>query len=201
MTLNSTSGDPNAESYAAVADADSYWTARGDSVWPAAADSDKEVALRKATAYLDDAYRGRWIGIVTNAGEPAVGTTPGVPGQALSWPRAEGSRYRLRPTFLLPLQDAIEGVFIGQQQIPAQLVKATCEAARLVLTGTILEPTLIRGNAIKSVSSSLGPLKKETVYQDGAPSIDRYTAIEGLLKGITVSQPGASFGVVRIVRG
>lgn len=195
MALNTTSGDPNADSYAAVADADAYWSARGDAVWPAAQTGDKEANLRKATAFLDNAYRGRWIGIMTNGGLP-----PTIPAQALSWPRAEGSRDRYRPTFLCPLQDTVEGIYYDQQQIPPCLVKATCEAARLALTGVTLEPTLVRGNAIKSISKGIGPLRIETVYQDGAPAIDVYTAIHGLLRGIANSQPGASFGSVKVMR-
>lgn len=200
MTLNTTSGDPAADSYAAVADADAYWTARGDTVWPAAQEGDKEVALRKATAYIDNAYRGRWIGIETNAGITQIGTQPGTPGQALSWPRAEGDRYRYRPTFLIPLQDPIEGVFIGPQEIPKRLIYATCEAARLYLTGVDPLAALTRGNMIKSTTKGIGPLRVETVYQDGAPGIDRYPAIEGWLRGLARSTPGSPFGVTQIVR-
>lgn len=46
-----------AEAYASVADADTYWSSRGNpSEWTVLTVSEKEVALRQATEYLESTY-------------------------------------------------------------------------------------------------------------------------------------------------
>lgn len=64
------------DSYVSVASADTYWADRNNSVWAAAANEDKEKALRFATEYVDGTYDGRWIG-----------EHPGASSQVLAWPR------------------------------------------------------------------------------------------------------------------
>lgn len=75
-------GLPTAESYASVAFADAYHTAFGNTTWTGA-DSEKEIALRKATQYLDTEYS-------------FVGSKK-LPAQALEWPRVGYSIYRIWP--------------------------------------------------------------------------------------------------------
>lgn len=65
-----------AESYITLADADAYFTARGNATWAALADADKEAALRKATDYMVGRYGLRWKG-------ERVSEL-----QALDWPRS-----------------------------------------------------------------------------------------------------------------
>jgi hypothetical protein len=74
------------------------------------------------------------------------------------------------------------------------------EAALLSLSGTVLEPLLVRGGQVKSIGKSVGPLRKDITYTDGAPAIDRYTVIEGLLRGLVTSTPGSSSGNTTLVR-
>lgn len=69
------SGVENADSYLSVADADSHHADRGNAGWTGDGAA-KEAALRKATDYLGQAYRLRWLGARVEAG------------QALDWPRA-----------------------------------------------------------------------------------------------------------------
>lgn len=64
------------DSYISAANADTYWSNRNNSVWAAAANEDKEKALRFATEYIDGSYDGRWIG-----------EHPGASSQVLAWPR------------------------------------------------------------------------------------------------------------------
>ncbi len=64
-----------AESYASVADADTYHVNRGNAAWTGT-DAVKEAALRKAAAYLDGEYRRRWKGYRV---QPLV--------QVMEWPR------------------------------------------------------------------------------------------------------------------
>jgi hypothetical protein len=185
MTLITTPGDPAADSYVAVTDADAYFAARGETAWTGV-DSVKEVALRRGTSYLDNQYRGRWVGI--NSYQT----------QRLSWPRVDGLRgyYRGYTQQLLDLN----GWPIPIDQVPQQIKDATCELALLYVKGGVLEPQLIRGNAIKSTSVQVDVIKKDIVYMDGAPVVDRYLVIEGLLRGLVTSTPGAVSGSVPLVR-
>lgn len=65
-------GLPNAESYASVAEADTYLAARGITTWGGLQQPEKEQALRRATDYMST-YQ--WQGVRT------------VATQALDWPR------------------------------------------------------------------------------------------------------------------
>lgn len=187
MTLVTTPAAVNADSYAAVADADAYFTATNNTAW-AGATSDKEVALRQGCQYIENSYRNRWVGVRS--------TQP----QSLAWPRGDGARGLYRTTMLFPLLD-IDGFPIATTAIPQQLINAQCEAALLALQGVVLEPTLVRGGLIKSLSTEVDVIKKETVWMDGASPIDRYLAIEGILRGLVTSTPGAQDGTSRMVRG
>lgn len=68
-------GLANAESYAAVADADTRLANLGMTDWALLVTAEKEQALRRAAAYMEQAYRERWQGYRRKID------------QALSWPR------------------------------------------------------------------------------------------------------------------
>lgn len=74
LVVEDGTGLSNAESFISVADANARHTAFGNTAWTGA-DSVKEAALRKATAYMEQAYRSEWRG------------TKLLRDQALSWPR------------------------------------------------------------------------------------------------------------------
>jgi hypothetical protein len=187
MSLITTSGASNADSYATVAEADAYFAARGIGAWTGT-DVAKEAALRRATSYLDNQYQGRWIGVRTKLE------------QSLAWPRSDGTRERYTTTLFFPLLD-VDGAPIGTDEVPRKVKQAQIEVALLTLTGVKVEPTLERGGRIKSISKGVGPLQKSVTYMDGAPAVDRYLAVEGLLRGLVTSTPGASSGMVKLVRG
>jgi hypothetical protein len=178
MTLIVTPGAPDADSYTALADADAYFTARGIATWTGT-DAVKEQALRRATTYLDNQYRSRWVGVRVNET------------QSLAWPR-QG-----RCGAVLYDSDDFQ---IAADAIPVQLRDACIEVALLTLTGVVLEPRLERGGQVKSIGKSVGPLRKDVVYMDGAPVMDRLIVVEGLLRGLVTSTPGASAGNVNLVR-
>lgn len=185
MTLVTAPGDPAADSYAALADATAYFTGRGEASWTGT-DAAKENALRRGTTYLENQYRQRWVGLrATQA-------------QSLAWPRLDGERgyYRGYTQLLLDL----DGFPIAQTVVPLQVQQAAMEAALLALTGVSMEPRLVRGNAIKSTRKKVDVLETEIVYQDGAPSTDRFLVIEGLLRGLVTSTPGAQSGNTTMVR-
>lgn len=74
LTVEDGSGRSDSESYVSVADANTRHTALGNTAWTGA-DSVKEAALRRATQYMEQAFRSRWKG------------TRLLRAQALSWPR------------------------------------------------------------------------------------------------------------------
>lgn len=68
-------GLANAESYISVAAADTRQSNNGMTNWATLQQSEKEAALRRATTYMEQAFRERWRGMRVHLG------------QALSWPR------------------------------------------------------------------------------------------------------------------
>lgn len=75
LVVETGTGDPLAESYASVADADTRMANLGETNWTLLLTAEKEQALRRATAFMEQAYRDRWKGYRQ------------VYTQALSWPR------------------------------------------------------------------------------------------------------------------
>lgn len=191
MALNSTAGSATADSYFSLEEAATYFTARGVAAWTGT-DTAKEQAARKGTTYLDNAYRDRWKGYRTEQA------------QALAWPRIGSggdARFRLPgQTFAVYGIIDSDGFEIPTNTVPEQVKRAAMEAALLALGGTVLEPALARGGQIKSIDKSVGPLRKAITYVDGAPVVDRYTVIDGLLRGLVTGAPGAMSGTVRLER-
>lgn len=191
MTLTATAGDAAADSYFTLAEADAYFAARGNTAWTGS-DLAKEAAARLGTQYLDNAYRDKWKGYRTEQA------------QALAWPRiGSGGDTRFRyPGQSFAVWGVVDsdGFEIPTNVVPEQVKRAAMEAALLAIGGTVLEPTLTRGGLVKSVDKSVGPLRKAVTYMDGAPVVDRYTVIDGLLRGLVTSAPGATSGNVTLVR-
>lgn len=75
LIVENGTGLPDAETYISVADADTYFAARGNAAWAALTTEAKEAALRLATDYMEAEYGPRWRGERLKAK------------QALSWPR------------------------------------------------------------------------------------------------------------------
>lgn len=76
LVVEDGTGLANAESYISVAAASARHTSLGNLAWAtAASDTIREQALRRAAAYMEQAYRERWRG------------TRLLRAQALSWPR------------------------------------------------------------------------------------------------------------------
>lgn len=104
LVVETGTGAADAESYVSVAVFQAYCAARA--ITPASADvATVEAGLRRATAALDAKYRPRFKGYRTNRRK-----------QALEWPRTNA------------LDDA-NRVYIGQYEIPVEVINATCEAA------------------------------------------------------------------------
>jgi len=98
-------GLAGANSYVSLADANAYFTDRGNTAWDEAEDEDKLAALVRASAALDGMYGYRWPG------------TRYTDLQALDWPRSGAWDRDSYP---------LTGV-------PQKVKEATCEAASVEL--------------------------------------------------------------------
>lgn len=120
MALIITPGDPAANSYASVAQANTYFTDRAAAAWTGT-DAVKEAALIRATQWIDGRYGDRWPGTRLNLRE-----------QALDWPR-------------INVTDR-DGAFVAHDEIPVEVINATCEAAiRELVTPGVLSPDITPG--------------------------------------------------------
>lgn len=120
LNVETGSGSASAESFASVADADTYHAVRGNPAWVALATADKEAALRKATDWLEQQYLGLW------AGNRKTTT------QALAWPRTD--------VFM-------DGVQLSSSAVPIQVVRACCELAARASSASL---TVDQGAQVKS---------------------------------------------------
>lgn len=128
LTIETGTASATSNSYISAADATTYHSARGNTLWTGA-DSVKEAALLKAAAYLDGHYRKRW------KGQKVYPIT-----QAMEWPRV-GVRvvdtpqpyHDVPPSFY---DNAYSG-FLAITTIPQRLKDAQCELALRALTGEL----------------------------------------------------------------
>jgi hypothetical protein len=111
-------GKSTAESYISVADASTYFSARGNTSWAAiTTDALREGYLRLATEYMTQMYRNRWQG--------ARYTET----QALDWPRTGV----VRDSWQVDIDD-----------VPIEVQRACAELALKASAGT-LNPDLTQG--------------------------------------------------------
>lgn len=123
-------GRADAESYASLAEADAYHEAMGSASWPAATAPEREIALRKATAYVEAGYT--WRGVRTTSR------------QALSWPRGDV---------------CVDGVAVPSDQVPVRLKRAVFELALKALTSDLMPdvaPEVVTAESVGPVSTSYG---------------------------------------------
>lgn len=126
-------GKSNADSYVTLAECDAYHVNLGNSDWEideedAANVAKRENAIKKATAFIDMRYGGRFKGVRSTAE------------QALLFPRdgiSDNDGYVL-------------------ENVPTAVKRATCEAALKIFLGADLMPDLDRGGKI--ISETVGPI-------------------------------------------
>ena len=123
LEVENGTGKSTSESYISVAGADARHTALGNAAWTGD-DAAKEAALRRATQYMEQAYRTRWLGMRTSKD------------QALSWPRA----------ILAPVDDW----WIDSNVVPAEVANACADLALKALSSD-LNADLTRGVVRKKI--------------------------------------------------
>jgi hypothetical protein len=171
LVVEDGTGLVDAEAYVSVSDVVAYAAARALEFTNAP--SMQEAAIRRATAYVDAIYGGRYPGRKVRARL-----------QALGWPRSEA-------------QDA-DGDLIASNEVPPEIKAAVCEAAiRELATPNSLAPDLERGGQVKSLKAG----SVEVVYADGATPATVISTIDNALAPLIPRRApgGMSFG--RLSRG
>lgn len=169
LVVETGTGSATAESYISVADATTYHAARGNAAWATlASDMVREQLLRKATAYMLQAYRFRWAG------------TRHHDTQALDWPR-----------LYVPKKDYGYTVnYYDPNSVPADVANACAE---LALKASSADLYADQKQAIKR--KKIGPLAFE--YDEFSPQEKRYVAIEAMLAPYFASS-GNALKAVRV---
>lgn len=108
-------GAADSESYATVAQADTYFANRGMTIWAPLQIAEKEQALRRASDYIGQTYRTQFAG-------RRVSDT-----QALDFPR-----------YSVPRNDGT-AAYYASNSIPKELITANIELAIRAAAGELLE--------------------------------------------------------------
>ncbi len=166
MALNTTPGDPAADSYPTLVEAKAYWDSIGRD-YSGMPDAELEQALRRGTAWLDGTYGQRFIGEAASAS------------QALEWPR----------------QDAVyRGEPLPRDAIPRKVKNAASEAAwREATEPNSLSPDYVPAEGVKQ--EQVGPLSVTYKDGAGgvADVLPVVTAVDGLLRGLVASKASLNF--------
>lgn len=166
-------GRADAESYISVVDTTAYHAKRGNAAWASVPDdATREQYLRKATDYMEQAYREQWK-------QFRVYST-----QALSWPRA-----------WVQMPDAPYGygsfaAFIPNNVVPTEVKNACAELALLAISGD-LNPALDRRTTKEKVDVI------EVEYDAHSQQYKSYRAVDMLLDPFFDSS-GNSAKLVRV---
>lgn len=153
ITVEDGTGVAGAESYASVADADTYWGKRTHqalyTTWDGASTAEKEGALREATTYVE----ARW-------GQFYRGVKRGN-AQGLQWPRS----------------DAEDDTGYPLPDLPPELASAVAELAARAVSALLAEDR-DRGGQVKRERVE-GAVEVE--YFEGAPADPDYGSVAGIL--------------------
>lgn len=160
LVVENGTGMPTAESYASVAEATAYHSARGNTAWAALANDAMEQSLRKATAYMVGEYRMRWGGTRLNDS------------QALDWPRS-----------LVPRKDAPTSGYYANDAVPRE-VKDACSSLALRASTAALH----KDQTQRKSSVTVGPIS--TTYEAGSKIAPTYSEIDAMLKPMLTTSKG-----------
>lgn len=156
-------GLATANAYVSVADATTYFENYSDpSAWDLASTADQETALRMATQWIDNRFRGRW------KGTPILGT------QRLAWPRSGVVNE--------------EGFGVDDASIPERIEEATAEMALRFLADasvTDIETDTDLTTQVVSERKKVDVLETETHYAPGGKRVGTaYPKVGMLLAGL-----------------
>lgn len=143
---------PGANSYISQADALTYFTNVGDTVFTAASPDQQAAALVRACYGLGYWLNGRWLGRRANQV------------QALDWPRCG-------------VYDS-DNYLIANNVVPQKLQFAQCEVAKIELTTPFIQQSVSKDDCVEMVE--VGPIR--TQYKPTAPSITYWPQIIAMLR-------------------
>lgn len=153
LIVETGTGLSTAESYASVAQASTRMTAMGNDTWETITTAQMEEALRRATAYMVQAYRNRWAG------------TRLLRVQALDWPR-----YGV----------CVDGFDLPSTEVPTDVVNACIDLALKAAAGD-LNADLTRATIREKVGPLETEYSAHGAEQTRYRSIDM--ALAAFLKG------------------
>lgn len=107
LVVEDGTGKSDANAFVSVADADARHTLLGNSAWTGDA-TVKEAAIARATVYMEQAYRTRWVGLRAHED------------QALSWPRV--------------IEQEVDGWWIDSDVLPVAIANACADLALRALS-------------------------------------------------------------------
>jgi hypothetical protein len=143
----------DADSYATVAEADTYWTNRNDAVWTDLDLEVKEAALRKAADFMRWSYRLRWAGYRKSET------------QALDWPRE-----------YVPAPDAYA---YGTAYLTSGIIPTEVKSACIELAYRAVSASLLPDQERTTTSETVGPLS--VTYDRSGPVRTLYRNIDAML--------------------
>ena len=160
VNFDTTVGGDNANSYATVAEADTYFTDRNNTAWTGT-DDEKKSALIKATDYIENTYKLQWLGYKTTKA------------QALAFPRAGINDF--------------DGYYVDEDTIPKSIKNAQIESALLIINGTELNASVGRKVKSEQVGSLAVTYDDGSTTIETYPKIENYlsefTSSGGSLSG------------------
>jgi len=143
---------PGANTYIAQADAVTYFTDRGDTVFTEVSDAQQAAALVRGASAMDFWLNGRWRGRRANQV------------QALDWPRCG-------------VRDS-DGYCVPPNTVPVKVQQAQCEVAKIELTTAFIQRSVSRDNAVQK--QTVGPI--DITYMNTAPSITYWPQVIAMLR-------------------
>jgi len=164
LTVETGSGSATADALASLSVVNAYHIARGNNEW-AGTDTDKEEAIRRATAWLSSCFA--WAGYRQHGRD-----------QALAWPRVD-------------VMDS-EGWPIDPDTVPQEVADATCEAAlRELVTPGFFTPDVTLSDRVRS--EQVGPISVTYASTPANVSAVRpvVTRITDMLRGLVHNSSGS----------
>lgn len=173
LVVEDGTGKTDAESYITVVEADAYMAARVLTLWASAdfSDTEKEGCLRRATDYMQQAYRLRWAGVRKTST------------QALDWPRYDVPRTDVTGYLSVDYYD--------DDAVPQEVKNACAELAWRAAFGE-LAPDVSRVTQSEKVG------EVAVTYSPGSAPYVRFRAVDNLLAPLL--KHGGSSSVGRVVR-
>jgi len=182
LTVEDGTGLVAADAYISVADADIYFTASANTTWTSVATPTKEIAIVKATRYMEKRFGMKWKGLISSSA------------QALGWPR----RY---------VYDKLGTELVDQ--VPVQIALACAEYAVQALVNPLIPETVypiadgapVPFGRINRKVEKVGPIYEETYYSTGGVHASRVGSGSFLVDADRVVQyPEADFLVSPFIK-